>query len=626
MNITTSQTSKEKVLIISNICGKFNDLLQLYTTITSKSNSTFDIMILIGNVFSQNESFSQLNILTNIPSNILIFDSSSICSVLKCKIKYTPYQYKPNITIFGRSGIYTVPSKSKLQFVYLIGYENTFFLNESNTYHYTGDAFSYDDIYNIYNTSSSSLSSQHKVDFVVLSALPQIISQELQNDFSSPFHNESIHISKKDITTTKVSYFANTLIYKYNPRYIITSVDDFYYERKPFINSKRYLSRYINLAYYQNKTNTHEKYIYALNTQAVSSLTENELKDIDNLDNTLYTLSPFDNTNITTIPLSIADIIQIRNKYNCQNIKVIKDELYIYNIDKYSSYDDVYEYMSTFGKVLKLEMIYHKHKFTGNAFIKFADIKLHNTLLQRDNYYTFKGRKVRIKERIERIKTAEDIAKTCWFCYNNPSIEKELILKTFDNFYIAYPKGPIDNIHFLVLPKKHIQSYTEMDTQMKNEYHDILTTLIQFIEIQNLSYFIYEKNLPYQNESQRHMCVNVIAVDREVMFQYADEGANALTMKKLKYIETYDERYLDMINKDEYYYYINGSTGVKIGLKQKRRILYIKVNKYECDYVDYCRWLICYLIEKEDKLNWKNAIYDVNVITEIKKQINKFYI
>jgi len=46
--------------------------------------------------------------------------------------------------------------------------------------------------------------------------------------------------------------------------------------------------------------------------------------------------------------------------------------------------------------------------------------------------------------------------KDCWFCYSNPKIDSQLIISPKDapgEFYLAVPKGPVTDEHFLVVPK-----------------------------------------------------------------------------------------------------------------------------------------------------------------------------
>jgi hypothetical protein len=46
-----------------------------------------------------------------------------------------------------------------------------------------------------------------------------------------------------------ISYCSNVIIKKLQPRYIVTAVEDFYYERMPYLNANKYLSRFINISY-----------------------------------------------------------------------------------------------------------------------------------------------------------------------------------------------------------------------------------------------------------------------------------------------------------------------------------------------------------------------------------------
>ena len=46
-------------------------------------------------------------------------------------------------------------------------------------------------------------------------------------------------------------------------------------------------------------------------------------------------------------------------------------------------------------------------------------------------------------------------------------------MKVTDNFYVALPKGPISDEHFLIIPKKHFSSTTALDENLKAEIDEI---------------------------------------------------------------------------------------------------------------------------------------------------------
>jgi hypothetical protein len=71
------------------------------------------------------------------------------------------------------------------------------------------------------------------------------------------------------------------------------------------------------------------------------------------------------------------------------------------------------------------------------------------------------GRKLQINYKISKVKVVED--RDCWFCIDNPKIEKHLIIKQGKHFYSALPKGPVCDEHFLIIPNKHIAHSLELD-------------------------------------------------------------------------------------------------------------------------------------------------------------------
>jgi hypothetical protein len=64
---------------------------------------------------------------------------------------------------------------------------------------------------------------------------------------NSPFNNSNLILDKEKLKE-KVSLSQNYLLKKLSPRYILTSVDDFFFERIPYLNSKGFLTRFINIA------------------------------------------------------------------------------------------------------------------------------------------------------------------------------------------------------------------------------------------------------------------------------------------------------------------------------------------------------------------------------------------
>lgn len=83
----------------------------------------------------------------------------------------------------------------------------------------------------------------------------------------------------------------------------------------------------------------------------------------------------------------------------------------------------------------------------------------------------FQGRILKINHKMRKNMVKED--KDCWFCYSNPKIDSQLIISPKDapgEFYLAVPKGPVTDEHFLVVPKQHIAHSLELSPAQSVNY------------------------------------------------------------------------------------------------------------------------------------------------------------
>lgn len=49
------------------------------------------------------------------------------------------------------------------------------------------------------------------------------------------------------------------------------------------------------------------------------------------------------------------------------------------------------------------------------------------------------------------------------------------------HFYVALPKGPVCDQHFLIIPHKHIGHSLELDPEQEVEFLDIKANLIDYL-------------------------------------------------------------------------------------------------------------------------------------------------
>jgi hypothetical protein len=370
-----------------------------------------------------------------------------------------------------------------------------------------------------------------------------------------------------------------------------------------------------------------EKFIYAFSVKPVNNMTKSELFDITT-EHTQDIFKDFNQQDLTSLLLA-------KSSYDDRKLKVSKDELYIGNLDMYTKYDELLDFIRRFGEVENLKMSYDKRgKFLGHGFVRFKNILLHDEIISQSGKFSLNGRKVILGEKVEKQITLEDIEKKCWFCFNNPNIDSDLILKEFTEFYLAYPKGPVDDFHFLLLPKNHIPSFLDLNETQKSEFVLILETLTIILKDNNLDYLIYEKNLPYKDDAAKHMIINIIGIGKEFSFNFLDQMELILGQSNLKYKE-FDPRtsIKEMVSQGQsknnhsgpFYYYIDAPTGIQFGKSGIRTKILVDVNSHTKDYNDYPRKIICSLIDKEERFNWKKTDINKEFLVSLKDKLAKYF-
>jgi hypothetical protein len=180
-NISALENSSEiivnipvKAIVFPNIDGDFKKFSDMYKKITEKSGN-FDLVFLTGNVFNSNKDFSLLNELEKLShtTKFIIFDSSEVGIVCKHKLDYSHQHIKENITILGRSGIYSI---NGLKIAYINGKENKKYLSEDDKYKYTSCYFSRDDVDYLIDSTKNK---ESRVDILLLHSIPSTLYDEM---------------------------------------------------------------------------------------------------------------------------------------------------------------------------------------------------------------------------------------------------------------------------------------------------------------------------------------------------------------------------------------------------------------------------------------------------------------
>jgi diadenosine tetraphosphate (Ap4A) HIT family hydrolase len=219
----------------------------------------------------------------------------------------------------------------------------------------------------------------------------------------------------------------------------------------------------------------------------------------------------------------------------------------------------------------------------------------------------------------------EEEKKSCWFCYGtNPDLDKKFILYEYNYIYLSLSKGPINKYHFLLIPKRHISFYENLTNDEKIECEMIVKILKCFLDSIGYDYIIYEKNLKYNFNKGIHMLINIIGVEKVYIPKLNEFTENFLIEEKINnYSVSYNEDkdiYLYTSCKNEEYIYINIPKVIKD--KIIRKLIFIPSKEYK---IDHPRKLICSLINKEERINWRNTLnLGDEFLDELIKEVENF--
>lgn len=649
---------KEKfiIVIINNIKGNILRLNSILDKI-SKQNP-IDYLFLTGEVFSF--LIKEDDILSiSFKGTIIIFDTSPIGDIIRSKYEYKNYILKNNIFL-GRSGIFSL-NNSSINIAFLNGIESKELLDKNNAnsnLSYTNKFYKYNDIENIINNYKAIINKENnKIDFFLINSFPQSLYERyfeiIQNECSD--RNSTL---KEEEIYNSISYSLNYLLYLMNPRYIISSVDDFFYKNinDIVVNGSGYRTFFYNLGYLEDKINKSENFFIAINYKSINDMEENEIIFLEKeqeekigqkfiKDKNIFKYFEFYELN------KDKTLIENYNEYlkicfNDNRIKSIKEKipvvkpLLISNLNYNTTENEIKNYLiNKYGSIKSIKLLTNKeNKFNGKAIVEFNNVNSMKEMLNNNGKDKFNERIIRPMIYIPRDQLTNNsnnnnnltnnnnsrnnnIAE-CWFCYDdNEKLERKYIISDFNYFYLAYPKGPIDKYHFLIVPKKHISSYIYLNRDEKIECEMIIQLVKDYLYSKEYDYIVFEKNLKYNFSNTLHMLINVCGVENIYIEKLNIFAENFLIDEKMNdFIVSFNEKYLDLYNEKDEYIYIN----IPKVYKQKiiRKIIFIKTKEYK---IDYPRKLICNLINKEERLNWKNTInLGEEFLYEIRKEMTVF--
>lgn len=248
----------------------------------------------MGKIFDKSKPFSEIKKLEKIPSKFIIFDNSEFLNIINYKFK-KPHNLLENVILLNRYGIFTIDN---IKIAYLSGIEDEKYLKFSSLERnliYSKDRFKRENIYDLFRQKADN-GKDCFIDILLTHTIPSIILEDLLNNKNSPLflslenermiENKNIYNSEMD--QKKIDYdfllkydkqnlekwkseACNLIAKEIKPRYHFTSVEDFFYEKMPYINynisslsknesekdifshylneEEKVLTRFINIAY-----------------------------------------------------------------------------------------------------------------------------------------------------------------------------------------------------------------------------------------------------------------------------------------------------------------------------------------------------------------------------------------
>ncbi len=396
-----------KILIINNIKGNISRLNLILEKLRKNIEITY--LFLTGEVLNLKTKLEDIyNIEFSGPT--IIFDSSNSNEIIREKNEYN-YSSKKNFIFLGNSGIFS-PKDSSLNIAFLNGIEAKELLDkyqEKLNLPYKNKFYKYKDIDNIL---SKYLEKNKKIDFFLLNNFPQCFYNKYFNSIIEESENKKIKLNEEQINNN-ISYAVNYLLYIMNPRYVITSVDDFFYKNTNdnILNGAGYRTFFYNLAYLEGKQNIEENFYVALDYKSLNDMDSNEILNIEKYyekemdvkfikNNNLFKYYDKYNFDFSKSLIQNFDVY-LKLCFNDNKIKSIKElipeskPLFLSNFSFNSSEEEIKKFLiDNYGPILMIKFLTNREsgKFNGKCIAQFKDINSMKNILENSNIKKFNDR------------------------------------------------------------------------------------------------------------------------------------------------------------------------------------------------------------------------------------------
>ena len=100
----------------------------------------------------------------------------------------------------------------------------------------------------------------------------------------------------------------------------------------------------------------------------------------------------------------------------------------------------------------------------------------------------------------------------CWFCLSNPNADTALVASVGEECYVAVDKGPISDLHVLILPVEHYACGLDTPATTAAEIDRYLSSLKSCFAAQGKELVAFERFMRLKKSGGNHCHINVLAI------------------------------------------------------------------------------------------------------------------
>ncbi|CAD5231905.1 unnamed protein product [Bursaphelenchus xylophilus] len=203
----------------------------------------------------------------------------------------------------------------------------------------------------------------------------------------------------------------------------------------------------------------------------------------------------------------------------------------------------------------------------------------------------------------------------CWFCLSNEKAEKHLIVSIGSSSYMAMPKGPLNDLHVMVLSVGHIQSLAAASEQLKEEvakYRDAYTLVCNQ---KGMALCIFERN--YKTS---HLQVQFVPLPKDVAKHLRSSFVEEGSKRGIEFVfMKEDEQISDFVNEGSPYFYVE--------LPDSTRLFTKSMNGFP---IQFPREVLCgpKLLNAPEKVDWRECVLsnenEIDATQRVKKLFKPF--